>query len=116
MDRQTGTPLQLQAAEAFGAQYFLLIHCRFFQYTAFKDGKEEKSPPLRKKAPPPETGRRRKACVRSTYLWDGKEDSYERLRPQARFGAQPPQSGGTWRGDNPGRVSFVFDQPFFRTF
>ena len=23
MDRQTGTPLQLQAAEAFGAQYFL---------------------------------------------------------------------------------------------
>ena len=25
------------------------------------------------------------------------------LRPQARFGAQPPQSGGTWRGDNPRR-------------
>ena len=23
-------------------------------------------------------------------LRDGKEDSYERLRPQARFGAQPP--------------------------
>ena len=21
------------------------------------------------------------------------------LRPQARFGAQPPRSGGTWRGD-----------------
>ena len=36
---------------------------------------------------------------------NGKEDSYERLRPQARFGAQPPRSGGAWRGDNPGRVS-----------
>jgi hypothetical protein len=26
---------------------------------------------------------------------NGKEDRYERLRPQARFGAQPPLGGGT---------------------
>ncbi|MBM6910171.1 hypothetical protein [Oscillibacter valericigenes] len=62
---------------------------------------------------------------------NGKEDRYERLRPQARFGAQPPRSGGSWRGDNPGRVSqgelphsgkrgwpgpFVSNQPILRTF
>ena len=38
------------------------------------------------------------------------------LRPQARFGAQPPQSGGIWRGDNPRRVSRTIKIYYFQNF
>ena len=47
---------------------------------------------------------------------NGREDSHERLRPQARFGAQPPQNGGTWRGDNPGGGAFCFQSTVFQNF
>src|SRR5699024_297390 len=33
--------------------------------------------------------------------------------PAGRFGAQPPQSGGTWRGDEPSGFPFALDQTTF---
>ena len=47
-------------------------------------------------------------------LCDGKEDSYERLLRRACRSATA--EGGSWRVDNPGGVSFVFNHKFIELF